>query len=106
MRLITDSGVMAAMIRSAPRRQNGKEYRGTLEAYFLAHPRLLEKNPNAQELEKRKADVSVLFLDVESYTRLSEQLPPQSASTASFGTTFRASWRLSGPIMGILMRRR
>ena len=39
--------------------------------------RLLEKNPNAQELEKREADVSVLCLDVESYTRLSEHLPAQ-----------------------------
>ena len=39
--------------------------------------RLLEKNPDARDLEKREADVSVLFLDVEGYTRLSEQLPPQ-----------------------------
>ena len=39
--------------------------------------RLLEKNPDAREMEKREADVSVLFLDVEGYTRLSEQLPPQ-----------------------------
>ena len=39
--------------------------------------RLLEKEPDARELEKREVDVSVLFLDVEGYTRLSEQLPPQ-----------------------------
>jgi class 3 adenylate cyclase/HAMP domain-containing protein len=39
--------------------------------------RLLEQNPDARELEKREADVSVVFLDVEGYTRLSEQLPPQ-----------------------------
>ncbi|HXZ44358.1 MAG TPA: adenylate/guanylate cyclase domain-containing protein [archaeon] len=39
--------------------------------------RLLERNPDARELEKRESDVSVLFLDVERYTRLAEQLPPQ-----------------------------
>lgn len=39
--------------------------------------RLLEKDPEARELEKRAADVTVLFLDVEGYTRLAERLPPQ-----------------------------
>ncbi|MBI4246694.1 MAG: HAMP domain-containing protein [Candidatus Rokubacteria bacterium] len=36
--------------------------------------RLLEQNPNATELQKRSVEVSVLFLDIVGYTRLSEQL--------------------------------
>jgi class 3 adenylate cyclase len=36
--------------------------------------RLLEQNPNATELEKKNVDVSVLFLDIAGYTKLSEQL--------------------------------
>jgi class 3 adenylate cyclase/HAMP domain-containing protein len=35
---------------------------------------LLENNPNATELEKQERDVSVLFLDIAGYTRLSEQM--------------------------------
>jgi class 3 adenylate cyclase/HAMP domain-containing protein len=35
---------------------------------------LLEQNPNATELEKKNAEVSVLFLDIAGYTGLSEQL--------------------------------
>lgn len=36
--------------------------------------RLLEQNPDATELEKCEKDVSVLFLDIAGYTRLSEQM--------------------------------
>jgi DNA-binding response OmpR family regulator len=38
--------------------------------------RLVAANPEAPELAKRECEVSVLFLDISGYTRLSEQLPP------------------------------
>jgi class 3 adenylate cyclase/HAMP domain-containing protein len=39
--------------------------------------KLLEQSPNATEMEKRTVEVSVLFLDIAGYTRLSEQMDPR-----------------------------
>lgn len=43
--------------------------------------RLVAANPEAPELSKRERDVSVLFLDISDYTRLSEQLAPDILNT-------------------------
>ena len=40
--------------------------------------RLVAANPEAPELAKRECDVTVLFLDISGYTRLSERLAPGS----------------------------
>lgn len=43
--------------------------------------RLIEAHPEAPELEKRERDISVLFVDVSDYSRLSEQLTPEVVNT-------------------------
>ena len=43
--------------------------------------RLVAANPEAPELAKRACDVSVLFLDISGYTRLSACLPPERLNT-------------------------
>jgi DNA-binding response OmpR family regulator len=43
--------------------------------------RLVAENPEAPELAKRECDVSVLFLDISGYTRLSEQLLPETLNS-------------------------
>ncbi|MCI0529272.1 MAG: response regulator, partial [Nitrospira sp.] len=43
--------------------------------------RLVTANPEAPELAKRDRDVSVLFVDISGYTRLSEQLPREVLNT-------------------------
>lgn len=42
--------------------------------------RAIEANPDAPDLQKAPKDVTVLFLDIQGYTRLSEELPPEQLS--------------------------
>ncbi|MBI2131210.1 MAG: HAMP domain-containing protein [Candidatus Tectomicrobia bacterium] len=42
--------------------------------------RLIERDPESPSLDKAPRDVTVLFLDIEGYTRLSEQLPREELS--------------------------
>ena len=39
--------------------------------------RLLEENPDATELEKKSVEVSIVFLDIAGYTKLSESVEPK-----------------------------
>jgi len=41
---------------------------------------LIEQNPENPDLEKRDEDVTVLFLDIAGYTRLSEQVEPEKVN--------------------------
>ena len=43
--------------------------------------KIIESTPDSPDLEKREADVSVLFLDIAGYTRLSETVPPDRMNT-------------------------
>ncbi len=42
---------------------------------------LIEKNPDSPDLLKREEDVSVVFLDIAGYTKMSEQLEPEKVNT-------------------------
>jgi class 3 adenylate cyclase len=42
--------------------------------------RIVEKDPSTPSLEKRDVDVSVLFLDVAGYTKISESLTPEKVN--------------------------
>jgi DNA-binding response OmpR family regulator len=47
----------------------------------LAVRRLIEEHPEAPQLEKRERDISVLFVDVSGYSRLSERITPEVLNT-------------------------
>ena len=60
--------------------------------------RAIEKNPEAPGLAKKATDVTVLFLDIEGYSRLSEQLPRPTlnALVERYFSLFMASIRAEG----------
>ena len=60
--------------------------------------RAIEKNPEAPALAKQAKDVTVLFLDIEGYTRLSEALPRATlnALVERYFSLFLASIRAEG----------
>ena len=66
---------------------------------------LIERDPTAPALDKREQDVTVLFLDIEGYTSLSEALE-HTQVTSVVEHYFRASWTTSIPTRAILMRPR
>jgi class 3 adenylate cyclase len=80
--LETKNGELAAALQnlqeSRERLELLEQLKGELSKFVPeAVQRLLEQNPNATELEKKTVEVSVLFLDIAGYTKLSEQLEPR-----------------------------
>lgn len=60
--------------------------------------RAIEENPEAPELAKRAKDITVMLLDIEGYTRLSEALPRATlnALVESYFSLFLATIRAEG----------
>lgn len=60
--------------------------------------RLIEEDPDSPALEKRARDVSVLFLDIEGYSRLSETLPRERLTEIieQYFSSFLADIRAEG----------
>jgi class 3 adenylate cyclase/HAMP domain-containing protein len=72
------AGALQSLQESRQRLALLEQIKGELSKFVPdAVKRLLERDPTATELEKRAVEVSVLFLDIAGYTRLSEQLDPR-----------------------------
>jgi class 3 adenylate cyclase len=71
-------GALQNLQESRRRLELLEQLKGELSKFVPeAVKQLLERNPDATELEKRTVDVSVLFLDIAGYTRLSETHDPR-----------------------------
>jgi DNA-binding response OmpR family regulator len=90
---------LLARIRTSLRQKQAVDQKlgelGRIKDHFAkfvpeAVKRLVVANPEAPELAKRERDVSVLFLDISGYTRLSERLKPDvvNALVETYFSTF------------------
>lgn len=68
------AGALQSLQESRQRLELLEQLKGELAKFVPESVKtLLENSPNATELEKKSVDVSVLFLDIAGYTKLSEQ---------------------------------
>jgi class 3 adenylate cyclase len=67
------SVALSDALRRVGRLEKSREHLGKFVPRSVQ--RIIDANPDAPALEKRERDVSILFLDIEGYTRLTESLP-------------------------------
>jgi PAS domain S-box-containing protein len=78
--LVGGETLFTGIVRDITERKRAEELRKVRDHFAKFVPeavqRLVAANPDAPELDKQEHDVSVLFLDISGYARLSERLPP------------------------------